>query len=371
MRDWKRRERQRRPALGPRRRRTGIRPGTPPGTLIRAEHAEPPRISVVTFSRADVEEAHDVTVDEALARVHPGQVTWIDIDGHGDATVLARLGERFGLHPLALEDVLNVGQRPKVERYDKHYFVVMRMVHLPPADATATEHLDEEQVCLFFGADWVVTVQERRGRDAFRTVREAIRQSRGRVRDAAADFVAYLLLDAIVDGYFPVIESMAERLEALEEEVVDGSPDGSLLRMQRVRHQLLTLRRAVWPMREEVAALQREEGGLVAAETKVFLRDVYDHAIQALEVVESLRETAVSLMEVYLSAQNQRLNSVMKVLTVIATVFIPLTFIASIYGMNFEHMPELRWTYGYPFALGLMAVTAGAMVAYFRWRGWW
>lgn len=371
MRDWKRRERHRRTALAPRRRRTGIRPGTPPGTLVRAEHAEPPRISVVTFSRVEMDEAQDLTVHEALTRVSPGQVTWINVDGHGDPTVFARLGERFALHPLALEDVLNVGQRPKVERYDKHYFVVMRMVQLPPAGGPAPDHVDEEQVSLFFGADWVITVQERSVGDCFRTVREAIRQGRGRVREAGADFVAYLLLDAIVDAYFPVIESMAERLQALEEDTVDGPADGVLLRMQRLRHQLLTLRRAVWPMREEVATLQREDGGLVTAETKVFLRDVYDHTIQALELVESLRETAVSLMEVYLSAQNQRLNSVMKVLTVIATVFIPLTFIASIYGMNFEHMPELGWTYGYPFALGLMAVTAGAMVAYFRWRGWW
>lgn len=371
MRDWKRRERQRRTALGPRRRRTGTRPGTPPGTLVRAEHAHPPRISVVTFSHGDVDEAHDVTVHDALARVRAGQVTWIDVDGHGDAALLARLGERFGLHPLALEDVLNVGQRPKVERYDKHYFVVVRTVHLPPAGAPAGEQLDEEQVSLFFGADWVITVQERTGGDAFRAVREAIHQGRGRVRDAGADFVAYLLLDAIVDGYFPALEALAERLEGLEEEVIDGASNGVLARMQRVRHELLALRRAVWPMREEVAALQRDEGGLVSAETKVFLRDVYDHVVQALELMESLRETAVSLMEVYLSAQNQRLNSVMKVLTVIATVFIPLTFIASIYGMNFEHMPELRWPYGYPFALGLMAVTAGAMVAYFRWRGWW
>ena len=375
MSDWKRRERHLRATVAPRRRRTGIRPGTPPGTLVRAESAEPPRISVIAFSRAEVVETRDLTVPEALARVGPGQVTWINVDGHGDPTVFARLGERFGLHPLALEDVLNVGQRPKVERYDKHYFVVLRTLRLrrsgEATQAGDAAQVEEEQVSLFFGADWVITVQERSGGDCFDAVREAIRQGRGRVRDAGADFTAYLMLDAVVDAYFPVIESMAERMQTLEEEVIAGPPDGVLLRMQRLRHELLALRRAVWPMREEVGALQREEGGLVAAETKVFLRDVYDHAIQALELVESLRETEVSLMEVYLSTQNQRLNAVMKVLTVIATVFIPLTFIASIYGMNFEHMPELTWAYGYPFALGVMTVTAGTMVAYFRWRGWW
>jgi magnesium transporter len=369
MRDPKRRERHLRAALATRRRRTGTRPGTPPGTLVGAETAVAPVLSVIAFTRTDLSEARDLSLAQALARVSPGQVTWINVDGHGDAALFARLGERFGLHPLALEDVLNVGQRPKVERYDKHYFVVLRTLRRAGTDDA--EPAEEEQVSLFFGADWIITVQERSDGDCFDAVREAIRQGRGRVREAGADFLAYLILDAVVDAYFPVIESTAERLHALEEEAVAAPPDGTLLSIQRLRHELLALRRAVWPMREEVAVLQRDESGLVSAETKVFLRDVYDHAIQALELVETLREAAVSVLEVYLSAQNQRLNAVMKVLTVIATVFIPLTFIASIYGMNFDYMPELRWRYGYAFALGLMAVTAGLMIAYFRRKGWW
>jgi magnesium transporter len=217
-----------------------------------------------------------------------------------------------------------------------------------------------------------VTIQERSDGDCFGAVREAIRQARGRVREAGADYLAYLLVDSVVDAYFPVLDALAERMHALEEEALGAAAtEGTLLRLTRLRHDLVTVRRAVWPMREEVTVLQREESPLVTAETRVFLRDVYDHSVQALEIVESLRETAVSVMEVFLSVQNQRLNEVMKVLTVIATIFIPLTFIASIYGMNFKHMPELEWRWGYPAVLVLMLLTAGGMIAYFKRRGWW
>ncbi len=352
--------------LGTRRHRgTRVKPGTPPGTLVAAGAPAPARISVLAYNREGATERRDVSVDDALGVVVPGGVTWINVDGLGDTQTLTRLGERFGLHPLALEDVLNVGQRPKVERYDKHMFVVMHTMRI------ADGEISEEQVSLFFGAGWLITVQERPDGDCFGAVREAIRQGRGRVRDAGADYLAYLLVDSVVDAYFPVIEQFGERMQHLESAAIDDPSASVLVQMQRMRHQLLTLRRAVWPMREEVLILQREESELVTAETRLFLRDVYDHAVQALEIVESLRETAVSVMEVYLSVQNQRLQEVMKVLTVIATIFIPLTFIASIYGMNFKHMPELEWRYGYAWALGLMLATALGMIGYFKKRSWW
>jgi magnesium transporter len=238
--------------------------------------------------------------------------------------------------------------------------------------ASVTPTIVDEQVSLFFGADWVVTIQERSDGDCFEAVREALRHGRGRARDAGADYLAYLLADAVIDAYFPVLDELAERMHALEEEALAPmSSEGTLSRLTRLRHDLMTVRRAVWPMREVATVLQREETSLVTAETRVFLRDAYDHAVQALEIVESLRETAVSVMEVFLSVQNQRLNEVMKVLTVIATIFIPLTFIASIYGMNFKHMPELEARWGYPAVLGVMLLTAGGMIAYFRRRGWW
>ncbi len=374
-----RRQQHVRAALGVRRPGVArIRPGSPPGTLVAAESAQPPVISVMSFARDSLAEERVDTIDAALARLAPGTVTWINVDGLGDAAVLARLGERLGLHPLALEDVLNVPQRPKVERFDKHMFLVMRTMRLEqPTEPTgartpAVAAIIEEQVSVFFGADWVVTIQERGDGDCFGPVREAIRQGRGRVREAGADYLTYLLVDGVVDAYFPVIDTLAERMHAMEEEALAPAASGqTLLRLTRLRHDLIAVRRAVWPMREEVAALQREEAPLVSAETRLFLRDVYDHAIQALEIVESLRETAVSVMEVFLSVQNQRLNEVMKVLTVIATIFIPLTFIASIYGMNFTYMPELQARWGYPMALGLMLLTAGGMITYFRRRGWW
>src|SRR5256885_1731990 len=251
--------------LGTRRHRVArVRPGTQPGTLVAAGTPAPARVSVIAYNREGATERRDVTIDDGLAALAPGGVTWINVDGLGDTTVLTRLGERFGLHALALEDVLNAPQRPKVERYDKHMFVVMRTMRLAEGEVA------EEQVSLFFGPGWLITVQERPDGDCFGAV-----------------------------------------------------------------------------------------------------RDVYDHAVQALEIVESLRETAVSVMEVYLSVQNQRLQEVMKVLTVIATIFIPLTFIASIYGMNFEHMPELKARYGYAWALGLMLATAVGMIGYFKRKGWW
>src|SRR5919109_340330 len=365
MRDVARRKRML-STLGARRRRVArVRPGTPPGTLVAADAAGPTRISVLTWTRTTASYEDVTDVDAALARIAPGAVTWIDVDGLGDVGTLARLGERFGLHPLALEDVLNVGQRPKVERYDKHLFVVTHTMRIAAGEVV------EEQVSLFFGGGWLVTVQERPDGDCFGAVREAIRQGRSRVRDAGADYLAYLLIDSVVDAYFPVIEQFGERIQHLESAAIDDPNALVLVQMQRVRHQLLTLRRAVWPMREEVVVLQRDESQLITAETRLFLRDVYDHAVQALEIVESLRETAVSVMEVYLSVQNQRLNEVMKFLTVIATIFIPLTTIASVYGMNFKHMPELEWRYGYAWALGLMLASALGMIGYFKHRGWW
>jgi magnesium transporter len=379
--NWKRRQQPRRATLGLRRPRvSSIRPGSLPGTLVAAESAAPPVIEATTISRDGVAVERVPTIDAALARMTPGEVTWINVDGLGDPALFARLGERLGLHPLALEDVLNVPQRPKVERFDKHAFIVMRTMRLErprdtpaaPAAPTAAAAIVDEQVSLFFGVDWVVTIQERSDGDCFGAVRAALRQSRGRAREAGADYVAYLLVDAVVDAYFPVIDELAERVHALEEEALSSAASGTtLLRLTRLRHDLIGVRRAVWPMREVVTVLQREESPLIATETRVFLRDVYDHAVQALEIVESLRETAVSVMEVFLSVQNQRLNEVMKVLTVIATIFIPLTFIASIYGMNFKHMPELEWRWGYPAILGVMGLTAGGMIAYFKRRGWW
>ena len=364
-----RRRRTTRPAPLPGRRRTAhVHPGTLPGTLTDEHPTAPPRIVVCSFTREAAEEREVATVDEALALVVAPGVTWINVDGLLTPTELTRLGARFGLHPLALEDVLHIPQRPKIERYDKHYFVVMRTMRTQAEPAPFL--FEEEQVSMFFGADWVLTLQERPGGDPFGTVRDALRHGRGRVRDAGADYLAYLLMDAVVDAYFPVIEAMSERMQALEARTIEEASPDVLVDILRLRHQLLALRRAVWPMREEIGILQRDESPLVTTETRTFLRDVYDHAVQALEIVESLRDTVVSVMEVHLSVQNQKLNEVMKVLTIISTIFIPLTFIAGVYGMNFVFMPELHSRWGYPAVVSVMTVISLTMLVIFKKKKW-
>jgi magnesium transporter len=364
---WKRQQVTIRRLVGGRRRRMSrMRPGTAPGTLMTPESAArtPGRITVMHYTPHGVSEIETKSVEECLDWLGRPGVTWINVDGLGQPEVLAQLGERLHFHPLALEDVFNVPQRPKVEAYAEHYLVILRMLRLAPG-------IEEEQVSLFFGASFVVTVQERADGDVFEGVRERIRTSRGRLRMAGADYLAYALIDAVVDAYFPVIESLGERLEQMEDDCVIERGGLILPRILALRRDLLTVRRAIWPMREAVVALGREESALVTAETRVFLRDCYDHALEALEIVETDRETASSVMEIYLATQNQRLNEVMKVLTVIATIFIPLTFIASIYGMNFQHMPELAWRHGYPATLALMTAVAGGLIYYFKRRGWW
>lgn len=343
-----------------------VRPGVAPGTLDPSDAAprEPARLAVMNYTERELLELEDQTIAECVEMLDRPGVTWINVDGLGEPSVLARLGERLTLHPLALEDAMNASQRPKVESYTDHYFLVLRTVRLAP-------EIEEEQVSLFFGRAFVITVQERAGSDVFEPVRERIRKDRGRIRAAGADYLAYSLVDAVVDEYFPVLERLGEQVDRLEDEILVAPGTAVLAKIQGGRRELQSLRRTIWPMREAVLTLQREESELIAAETRVFLRDCYDHAVQALEVVEAYRETAAELMEIYVSMQNQRLNEVMKVLSAIATLFIPLTFVASIYGMNFKHMPELEWVFGYPAALGLMAMVAAGLLAYFKYRDWW
>ncbi len=361
---WKRKQVAIRRVLGRRRRMARLRPGSAPGTLAPPEQRGPVEISLMHYDGANVVEREIKDIEEGLPFVDQPGVTWINVDGLGQPEVVARLGERLGFHPLAVEDVFAVPQRPKVEAYADHYLVILRMLRVTPS-------IDEEQVSIFFGASYVITIQERPGGDVFEGVRSRIRANRGRLRTAGPDYLAYALIDSVVDGYFPVLESLGERLDQLESECLARQDELLVSDIQILRRDLLTIRRAIWPTREALVAMQRDESKLISPETRVFLRDCYDHAVEAIDIVETDRETAASVMEIYLAAQNQRLNEVMKVLTVIATLFIPLTFIASIYGMNFEFMPELHSRWGYPGALGLMALVAGSLLYYFKRRGWW
>jgi magnesium transporter len=343
-------------------------PGAPPGTLIAPVEAEPTMLDVIAYSPTDCVERTDADFDLVKSmHAQPG-VLWVNLIGLDNTGLIAQLADLFGLHQLAVEDVLNLHQRPKIEEFDEHFFIVVRMVGDNDSDET-------EQVSMFLGDDFVFSIQERPG-DCFDPIRERIRKAKGLIRGRGPDYLCYALIDAVVDGYFPVLESLGERLEALEDEVVREPAPDSIERLHDMKRVLLALRRIVWPHRDLLHMLSREEHPLLARTTRVYLRDSYDHTIQLMDILETYRETASGLVDVYISSASAKLNEIMKVLTIIATIFMPLGFIASLYGMNFDrsvsswNMPELGWRFGYPFALGLMAACVGFLVYYFRRRGW-
>jgi magnesium transporter len=310
------------------------------------------------------------SIDEVASHRAGGRVLWLDVVGLGDARTFTRMGEIFGLHPLALEDVVNAHQRPKMEDYGETVFVVLRMPE------TTRDELLLEQVSIFIGPDFVITVQERAG-DCLEPVRDRIRKAGGRIRRESACYLGYAVVDAIVDHYFPLIETYGARIETVETALLDANDGAAIGEIYGIRHDLHALHRVVWPTREAADRLSRLELAPVRESSRVFFRDAADHASQVADGILGLQELSASLMELHLAATSNRMNEVMKVLTMIATIFMPLGFIAGLYGMNFDpeasrwNMPELEWAFGYPMALALMAATAGAMLHYFRRRGWW
>jgi len=343
-------------------------PGTAPGTLTPVPGSPHPSIRVIAFGDTQFVEQSIENLEDLREIRQRYAVTWVDVEGLGDVAAVQRLGEIFGLHFLALEDVVNTHQRAKVDHYENHLFVIARMVSFPG-------HLDTEQIALFLGRDFVVTFQHKPG-DCLDPVRERLQNGQCRLRKAGADYLAYALLDAIIDGYFPVLDQYTERLERLDEEIAHGDPRQMMVRIHELRVELLELRRAIWPHREALSALARDPSPLVGDETRLHLRDCLDHVVTIIDLTETYREMCSDLRDYFLAMVSTRMNEIMKVLTVIATLFMPLTFIAGVYGMNFsrEHsewnMPELWWTYGYPFALGLMAAVAAGMLFYFWRKGW-
>lgn len=368
--------RRRRPRLVPR--RHGGR-GAAPGQLVADPEGAAPQVRVIRYDHATLEEREPGADEDAAAWRDGSGVLWIDVAGLGDAEAVRRIGAAFGLHGLALEDVVSVSHRPKVEEYDDHLFIVVRVpegagrpggaADRATAAATATE-----QLSLFLGDGFLLSFHETDGA-VLEPVRERLRQSRGRIRDEGADYLAYAVIDAAVDAYFPVLERYGEAIEALEDEVIARPAPGQVDRLHGFKRDLLALRRAVWPLREVLNELARDEGPFFGAGTCRYLRDCYDHAIELLDVVETYREVASGLLDVYLSSMSTRLNEVMKVLTIISTIFIPLGFLASLYGMNFDrdspwNMPELGLRFGYPLLLLAMAVIAGFLLLVFKRRGW-
>lgn len=344
------------------------KPGTAPGTLVKPEGAVPPRISVMAFSADAIEERDITSPDDIKPLLEKYPVTWVNVDGLGSVETMEKLGALFSLHPLAMEDVLNTAHRPKAESYGNYLFIVTRMTC--PQDESGSE-----QVSIFIGRNFVLTFQERPGGDCLDPVRSRIRSGPGRrVRMAHADYLGYAILDTIIDGYFPVLENYGDKLDALEDEAVRTPKQDVLARTHILRRELQHIRHALWPMREIVNTLLFDDT-IIQDDTKPFLRDCYDHTVHILDILEIFRERAASLIEIYLSSISNRLNDVMRVLTVISTIFMPLSFIAGVYGMNFDtsspwNMPELHWRYGYPFVLGLMGTVAAVLLLYFWLRGW-
>ncbi|MFM9115275.1 MAG: magnesium/cobalt transporter CorA [Planctomycetota bacterium] len=351
----------------PRRRVKRRNLGAPPGSVIVDPAAPRSSIQVLAYGPDGYEESTDIPPAKLRELMSRYPVVWINVDGLGDAVVVEQLGEIFELHRLALEDVVHTHQRAKVDLYGDTLFIAARMIDAQQLDAT-------EQLGLFLGRHFLLTFQERPG-DCFEPIRRRIREGVGRVRQLGPDFLAYSLLDAVIDAYFPVVELCGEQLDEVEEAIIAGPGPHALSKLHAIKGELLMLRRAVWPHREMLAELARESTPMVHDATRVYLRDCYDHVIQITDLIETYRELSADLRDLYLSAVNNRINETMRVLTIIATIFIPITFIASIYGMNFDNevsgwnMPELKWRWGYPGVLGMMILTTIAMWIYFRRRG--
>ena len=342
-------------------------PGSPPGTLAIDPASAAPRLSVIRYTAGTLDES---VVDDPTGLAAPeGGVLWLNVDGMGDAAMIERIARTFDLHPLAMEDAVTHHQRPKFEDYEQHDFIILRMPDVgTPGFAT-------EQVALCLTSTGVITFQQHPG-DVFDPVRARLRNHTSPIRARGADYLAYALIDAVIDAYFPVLEAVAERLETLETEVITRPDPGQIGDIHALKTELAALRGAVWPLRDMLAALQRDEGARIGAATRVYLRDCQDHAFQLLDMITSYREIATGLVDLHLSSQANRTNEVMQVLTLIATIFIPLTFVVGVYGMNFSpeagpwNMPELRWRYGYPAVMAAMGAITLALVIWFRKKGW-
>ena len=341
--------------------------GLPPGSLVPVEvpALERVQLTVMDYDAGKLEELESATVEECLPFKDAPTVTWLDLVGLQDMELVARLGSEFGLHPLVLEDLVNTQQRPKLEDFQDYLFLVMKMITF----SEDTHRVEDEQVSVILGPRYVISFQERPG-DIFGPVRERIRTGKGRIRTMGPDYLAYSLVDAVVDHYFVVLEGLGEWIEELEDEVVSAPVPATMEEIHRVKREMLLLRKATWPLREVISALGREGTSLVTAPVRIYVRDVYDHTIQVLDTGETLRDIVSGLLDTYLSSVSNRMNEIMKVLTIMASIFIPLTFIAGVYGMNFRHMPELALPWAYPAVLALMVMIALGLLAYFRRKRW-
>lgn len=343
------------------------KPGTSPGllTFIGEKKSEETLITSISYNDSFVDEKSHDSVADAIGTIGDSHISWINIDGLHDVSIIETIGTHLGIHPLVLEDIVHTTQRPKVEIYDDHIYVVMKMITF----GERSNEAEVEQVSLILGKGWVISFQERQG-DVFDPVRIRLRPPGARIRKMGADYLLYALLDVIVDFYFVALEKIGDVMDDLEDEITYEPTKVTPLKLRDVKHNLIRIRRSTWPVRELLSQLERDESRLISKQTRPFIRDAYDHAVQVIDIVESLRDVLGSLMDLYMTGVSNRMNDIMKVLTIIGTIFIPLTFIAGIYGMNFENMPELHTQNGYFISLGVMAVIAVVLLLFFRKKDW-
>jgi len=341
--------------------------GLPPGTPIHVgeKKIDRVRIKIIDYDEAQFQEKEAKTVEECFPFKDKPTVTWINIDGIHQVDIIEKIGTHFNIHPLVLEDIVNTGQRPKMEDFVNYIFVILKMLYYD-------EKINEtktEQISLILGSNFVISFQENEG-DVFDPIRERIRSDRGRIRKMGADYLAYALIDTIVDNYFIILEKLGEKIEDIEDELVTNPALETLQTIHSLKREMIFLRKSVWPLREVISRLERWESPLIDKSLNIYLRDVYDHTIQVIDSIETFRDMLSGLLDIYLSSVSNRMNEIMKVLTIIATIAIPLTVITGIYGMNFQFMPELQWQWSYPLVLLAMLTLGILMIRYFRRRKW-
>jgi magnesium transporter len=347
--------------------------GLPPGTTVHIgeRKAENAKITVIDYDNESFQEKEIDRIEESFPFKDRLTLTWINIDGIHDVELIEKLGDHFNLHPLLLEDIANTEQRPKIEDFDSYLFIILKMLSYDKGN----DELNSEQISLILGSNFVISLQEREG-DVFDHVRGRIRAKKGRIRKMGADYLAYSLMDAIVDSYFVILETVGERIEDVEEELVTDPRIETLQEIHELKRDMIILRKSVWPLREVISGMERLGSELIRKNTAIYLRDVYDHTIQVIDTIETFRDMLSGMLDIYLSSISNRMNEIMKVLTIIATIFIPLTFIAGVYGMNFDtgispfNMPELEWYWGYPAVWFVMLFVAVLMFMYFRRKKW-
>ncbi len=347
--------------------RRSIKSGMPPGALVHIgeKKSARTRIRLFEYGPEQVREQSAERIGDLPSAPAGAEVAWIDITGLHDTGVIETAGERFRIHPLTLEDILNTGQRPKAEEFDDYLYIVFNEAQFDPE----TGRIDTEQISLVVGERFLLSFQERPG-DAFDPVRERIRRGRGRIRSFGCGYLAYALIDAVVDRYFAVLEQVGDRIERLEEALLGNPTREVSTEIHGLKREMMTLRRQILPMRQLVEDLLKSESKLIRGPADIFIADIRDHTLQVIDTLESYRDLLSGLLEVYLSSLSNRMNQVMRVLTVIATIFIPLTFIAGVYGMNFRYMPELEWRWGYAAVWGLMVTVGLVMLAVFKSKKW-